>query len=145
MKNIRTEIIVNATDRAVWKVLTDFDSYHEWNPFLHIEGKPALGESLINTMYLEDNAKSQVFKPVIKRWNEDKGFSWLGHLFTPGIFDGEHYFELHPIGHDQVKLVHGENFNGILSGMLMKLIGDKTMKAFERMNTALKERVEAIK
>jgi hypothetical protein len=23
---------------------------------------------------------------------------WLGHLLVPGIFDGEHYFEIEPLG-----------------------------------------------
>ncbi|RLD18626.1 MAG: SRPBCC domain-containing protein [Bacteroidetes bacterium] len=145
MKNLRTEIVINASDIAVWKVLTDFDAYREWNPFVHIEGRPALGESLVNTMYLDKNGKSQIFKPEIIRWDEYKGFSWLGSLFVPGLFDGEHYFELERLDDNQVKLIHGENFTGVLSWLIMKLIGEKTLAGFERMNTALKIRVEAKK
>jgi len=33
MKQIRTEIIINAPAAAVWSIITDFDSYPRWNGF----------------------------------------------------------------------------------------------------------------
>ncbi len=33
MKQIRTEIIINAPALAVWSIITDFNSYHLWNTF----------------------------------------------------------------------------------------------------------------
>ncbi len=33
MKEIHTEIEINAPAGKVWRVLTDFPSYPEWNPF----------------------------------------------------------------------------------------------------------------
>ncbi len=33
MKQIRTEIFVDAPALTIWKIITDFDSYHEWNTF----------------------------------------------------------------------------------------------------------------
>lgn len=33
MKQIRTEININAPARAVWRIITDFDSYPLWNTF----------------------------------------------------------------------------------------------------------------
>ncbi len=33
MKQIRSEIIINAPPQAVWRIITDFDSYPEWNTF----------------------------------------------------------------------------------------------------------------
>src|SRR5208337_3854746 len=34
MKEIHTEIEINAPAEKVWKVLTDFAAYPEWNPFV---------------------------------------------------------------------------------------------------------------
>jgi uncharacterized protein YndB with AHSA1/START domain len=34
MKEIRTEILINAQAYKVWKALTDFNSYPSWNPFI---------------------------------------------------------------------------------------------------------------
>jgi hypothetical protein len=42
----------------------------------------------------------------------------LGHLLVPGIFDGEHYFLLEPIGQNRTRLTHSEKFSGLLVGLL---------------------------
>ena len=34
MKEIHTEIEINAPAEKIWKVLTDFAAYPEWNPFV---------------------------------------------------------------------------------------------------------------
>jgi uncharacterized membrane protein len=34
MKEIHTEIEINAPAEKVWRVLTDFAAYPEWNPFV---------------------------------------------------------------------------------------------------------------
>ena len=142
MKNIRTEITIKTSIERAWQVLTVFDAYEDWNPFVHIKGKPGLGEKIENTMFMDEQGKPQVFRPTITRWEINKGFTWLGHLFIPGIFDGEHFFELEQIEGQHIKLIHGENFSGLLSGILMRLIGTKTKLGFERMNSALKNRLE---
>ena len=47
MKEIRTEIQINASASAVWNVLTDFRAYPDWNPFMvYLKGKPAVGERI---------------------------------------------------------------------------------------------------
>ncbi len=38
MKVIHTEIEINAPAEAVWRVLTDFAAYPEWNPFVPPSG-----------------------------------------------------------------------------------------------------------
>jgi uncharacterized protein YndB with AHSA1/START domain len=38
MKEIRSEIEIQASPEKVWKILTDLDKYQEWNPFLHHAG-----------------------------------------------------------------------------------------------------------
>jgi hypothetical protein len=144
MKYIRTEAIINASGKAVWKVLIDFNAYPEWNSFVHIIGRPGLGQMLEVTMYLEEDGKPQSFRPKVIQWEVNRGFTWKGGLFIPGIFDGEHFFELNMLDDDHVKFIHGENFSGILSGIIMRLIGKKAKLAYERMNSELKRRVEAM-
>ncbi len=34
MKQIETEILINAKPDKVWQVLTDFESHSKWNPFI---------------------------------------------------------------------------------------------------------------
>lgn len=142
MKTIKTEIIINSSSEQVWQQLTDFNSYSQWNPFVHIKGQAHKGAQLENTMFIEGQ-KPQIFKPVITAFNNGRSFRWLGVLLIKGLFDGEHYFELEKIEVNKTRLIHGENFRGIFTNMIMNMIGEKTKKGFEKMNRALKERCEA--
>jgi hypothetical protein len=142
MRNIETSITIKASSQKVWNILTDFEKYAEWNPFIiNIEGQPEKGTKLANTMLLEGQ-KPQIFKPLIIVVDNQKEFRWLGSLFVKGIFDGEHYFLLEQINDQEVKLIQGENFSGILSTPIMKMIEKKTLSGFNKMNMALKARAE---
>jgi hypothetical protein len=141
MKKLQTEIQISAPAQKVWSVLMDFERYPEWNPFIRIEGRPVVGSQLKNTMTLAARSP-QVFKPEVLVVEENKEFRWLGRLFIPGLFDGEHYFRLEAIDDNTTRLVHGEHFRGMLVGLLMRMIGEDTRASFERMNVALKKRVE---
>ncbi len=141
-QSIRTEIIINASKEKVWEVLTDFDKYSQWNPFIiDIQGKAVAGGRLRNTM-LNGNSK-MVFKPQVLRVEEYYYFDWLGNLMFKGLFEGHHRFEIEELSPNQVKLNHGESFSGILSGIILKKIGDDTRQSFIKMNQALKQVAEA--
>ncbi len=139
MRSIKTEITINAPKEKVWNLLMDHKNYPTWNPFVkHIEGGVQPGENLSVTVQSEGN-KSMDFKPLVLTNNTAKEFRWKGKLFVNGLFDGEHYFQIEEISENQVKFIHGENFTGLLSGVLTPLILDDTKKGFEQMNEALKQ------
>lgn len=140
-KQIRTEIVINATAEKVWQVLTDFEAYPSWNPFIiSIVGSTAVGGRLTNTML--NGGKKFVFRPVVTRCEPGRHFAWLGSLFFKGLFDGHHYFEIQQLSGSQVMLVQGENFSGVFSGWLLKKIGADTRLNFIKMNEALKALAE---
>jgi len=141
MQKIRTEIVINATAATVWNILTAFDQYAAWNPFItEISGTLKTGGRLRNTMI--NNGKKYVFSPKVLRVEPERYFDWKGSLIIPGLFDGHHYFEIEAINDRQVKLSQGENFSGILSGMLLKQIGAATRENFVKMNMAVKQLAE---
>jgi hypothetical protein len=142
MRSIRTEIEINAPIEDVWTVLMDHQAYPEWNPFVKkISGSTTPGDHLQVTLQSEGN-KPMDFKPkvLVNKTNEE--FRWIGKLGFKGVFDGEHYFLVEAIGPNQTKFIQGEKFTGILSGILMKMIGDDTIAGFNSMNEALKSRSE---
>lgn len=141
MKSIRTEITVNAPAQVVWNLLTDFDRYKTWNPFMQISGTAKQGNRLKITIFLEGQ-KPQAFQPVILECIPGKSFRWLGSLFIKGLFDGEHFFQLEPVSENKTRFIHGENFSGLLSGLILKLIREKTTAGFEKMNKGLKQEAE---
>ena len=62
-------------------------------------------------------------------------------MLFPGIFDGEHYFLLEPIGESRTRLTQGEKFSGLLVGLLSGTLST-TEAGFKAMNTALKQQAE---
>lgn len=135
---IRTEIAIDAPPAKVWSVLTDTAAYAEWNPFIvDMQGEVAKGATLRNTMQ-PANGSQIVFKPTVLEVKPQRELRWLGRLFVPRIFDGEHYFLLEETA-TGTRLVHGEKFRGVL---LWAMSTDSFRGDFERMNVALKARAE---
>lgn len=142
MKTLHTEIVINASVERIWSILTDFEKYHEWNPFVqYINGELELGGKLVAELH-QPESKPMTIKPSIVDIDKNKKFAWLGHLMFPGIFDGEHIFEMELLDNGKTKFIQKENFKGILIPLLWKMLDTKTRKGFESMNEALKKEAE---
>jgi len=141
-KQLRTEIDIDATPERVWHVLTDFDAYQQWNPFMtRASGTPVQGERL--TIHMQpEGGRAMTFRPTVREVVPHRRLRWLGHLLLPGIFDGEHRFTIEPLDGGGVRLVQQEDFRGVLVPLLAKSLDRRTLPAFERMNRALKQRAE---
>ena len=133
---LRTEITLPAPPERVWEVLTDFEKYGEWNPFItHAAGRARVGERL------DLRIAGTGFKPTVLVADPGRELRWLGRLFLPRLFDGEHYFQLSPAPGGQTRLVHGELFSGILVPLFRRKLLGETRQGFERLNQALRDRV----
>lgn len=133
-----TTINIEAPVKTVWQVLTDWNDYPNWNPFIKkIEGILELGSSLtaqIDTM---------TFRPTVTQLEAPYQLNWLGHLFFKGLFDGEHQFRLEALPNGHTQLHHSEYFSGLLIPLFKKQLLGNTKSGFEAMNQALKQHVEA--
>lgn len=142
MKNLHTEIVINAPANKVWNILTSFEKYPEWNPFIiSIKGGTELGAEL--KVVLKNGKGTSVFKPTVVASDAGRIFEWLGSLPIPGLFKGRHHFMIEELNEGKVKFVHGEQFSGLLAGFIMKQIGEQTKNSFIAMNEALKKRAES--
>ncbi len=143
MKEIYTEIEVNASSEEVWQVLTDFESYPEWNPFV-TSAKGELKEGgRLKVRIEQPGGMAMTFKPTVVKTEPNKELRWLRHLMMPGLFDGEHIFTIEPADENKVRFVQREEFKGILVP-LFGLMGifKSSKRGFEALNKALKERAE---
>ncbi|MFW2383151.1 MAG: SRPBCC family protein [Acidimicrobiales bacterium] len=140
---LHTEIEIDATPETVWKILTDLDRYSEWNPFIiEAGGEVEVGARLINRLQ-PPGGRAMTIKPTVSAVESAKTFEWLGHLLVSGVFDGRHRFDLEATPAGGTRLVHSEQFNGILVRFLRKSLDTQTRDGFVAMNTALKTRAEA--
>lgn len=142
MHEVRTEIEINATAERVWAVLTDFRRHAEWNPFVRrIEGELREGGRLVVSVQPQ-GGRGMTFRPTVLKAAPNRELRWLGRLLMPGVFDGEHYFQIEEAEGGKCRLVHGERFSGVLVKMMRGSLEGGTRAGFEAMNRALKARAE---
>ena len=142
MRELYTEIIIEAPVEKVWKVLANFKDYPQWNPFIiEIEGDIQEGRSF-KVRLQQPGSDTMLFRPICLRFDENKTFIWEGKLILKGIFDGKHIFELMPLGKDRTRFIQREEFRGLLVGLFWSKLDTQTRLGFERMNIELKKMVE---
>jgi len=141
-KQIKTEILIHATPEKVWSILTNFDNYPKWNPFIKsVKGEVKVGNKI--TVRIEPpGSKGMTFKPKVLTFETNKELKWLGRLLFAGFFDGEHQFELVDNGNRTTTFRQSEIFKGILVPLFKKQLDNNTKRGFEEMNKKLKEIAE---
>ena len=140
---LRTEVEIRATPERVWEILTDFNAYSDWNPFIpRIAGPLAVGARL-DAHLRPPGGRGMRFRPTVLAAAPARELRWLGHLGVPGLFDGEHGFRIEPLGPDRVRFVQEERFTGLLVPLFARSLDGPTRAGFEAMNRALKDRAEA--
>jgi hypothetical protein len=143
VKELSTAIEIHAPAERVWAILTDFEHYPEWNPFVRrVEGKARVGSQLEVRMQPE-GGRAMTFRPKLLRVEPERELRWLGRLFVRGLFDGEHIFRLEPLADGRIRFEQRELFRGLLVPVLSSMLDRGTRPAFEAMNRALKERAES--
>ena len=142
MKELHSQIEIEAPAERVWQVLTDFAAYPEWNPFIRrVSGRPQVDEQLVVRMR-PSGTKGMTFRPTVMKVEPNRQLRWLGHLLMPGLFDGEHIFEIEELDEDRVLFTQREIFRGLLVPLLARSLDRETQRGFEEMNRALRERAE---
>ena len=143
MHQIVTQIDIAASPERVWSILMDFSAYPQWNPFIRsLSGVAKPGEKLRATIQPEER-RAMTFRPRVLKAANQQELRWLGHLGFPGLFDGEHYFQLTTLSNGYMRFTQGERFSGILVGMFVASMEAATKAGFNAMNQALKNRAEA--
>ena len=142
VREVRTETVIDAPPEVVWRVLTEFASYPDWNPFIRsIEGKPWVGTRL-SVEIQPPGKRSMRFRPRVLRVAKDRELRWIGRLLIAGLFDGEHRFTIIPEDGGS-RFVQAEVFTGLLVPVVdLTDTLRATHLGFLLMNRALKERAE---
>jgi hypothetical protein len=141
MRSISTEIVINAPASRVWSILTRFDRYPVWNPFiLSIEGRPEVGARL-KVKIAPPGQSAMIFRSRVLAATPNRELRWLGRLLLPGFFDGEHLFKLKP-RKAGCQFLHSEKFSGLLVMIAGSKMLQNTEQGFKAMNEALKSRAE---
>lgn len=138
---IRTEITINTSAAEVWQLLTDFDAYANWHPYiLAVEGKVALKEK-IKVTTIDADATTDQFSAFILVFEPGKQLAWGGSLGF--IFSARHYYIIEPINDNQILFIQGEYWHGVFGRSYGKKIYLETYQKFIAMNSKMKTLLEA--
>lgn len=140
-KDIRTEIEINASAEKVWRILTDFESFPKWNPFVvKVLGEAKEGEILNIEVQLPESRLLK-FTPKVLKAEPNKELRWVGTT-SLGSFRGEHFYQIEPLVENKVRFIHGEHFSGWMVRLIWAMVGKATEKGYLIMNEALKKEAE---
>jgi hypothetical protein len=128
----------DTTPEQVWRILTHFESYSEWNPFI-IKANQVNDKSLVITTQVIDD-KPQTFQPTIMQFQPYTELSWTGQVGSKYLLKAEHRFSL-KVTNGNTRLTHSETFSGLISCIINQDKQNKIKKSFENMNAALEERI----
>ena len=94
MRRLEAVVEIDASPSEVWSVLKDFDHYPDWNPFiLSIDGPCEVGARLRVTI-APPGGRPMTLRPLVLAAEPEHELRWLGRLFVPRLFDGEHSFRM---------------------------------------------------
>jgi hypothetical protein len=143
LKEFRSQIDIDAPAAAVWRALTDFSTYPDWNPFVvSADGSPVAGARIRINVRLAGLPEIPLPCKVLVA-DPERELRWAGSLLVPGLFSAEHYFLIEPLDGNRVRLLHGELFTGLLVGAMARMLDARARPCYELLNVALKERVES--
>jgi hypothetical protein len=140
VRSIRTTVDIDATSDVAWQVLTAFDSYAQWNPFIpNVAGTAAVG-SRLTVELAPPGGRSMTFRPTVTEVEPGRVLEWLGRLGLPGVFDGRHRFELATLPDGRSRLTQSERFRGLLVPVLWRSVNGPTTAGFVQFNDAFAKR-----
>ncbi len=142
MHEIKTEIEIGVPPDRVWQILLDFPAYPQWNPFIRsIAGVARFGECLTVSIQPQ-GGRAMTFRPTLLAVTPNQELRWLGRFLLPGIFDGEHCFQIVPVAADRVRFIQSERFSGLLVALAISQLERGTKAGFVAMNQALQARAK---
>lgn len=130
--------IINATPETIWNIITDADSYPQWEPnVVSINGNIAEGETV--TAHVKHT--NRAFPAKVTVFILHQKMVWTGGM-PLGLFKGERTFSLTQKD-NTVEFTLREEFSGLLLFMMKSSIPDQT-EMFQNFVAGLKQHAESM-
>jgi len=141
MRQIHTQIDIEAPAPVVWAILADFGMYRRWNPLIRgILGHAESGRQ-IEVRFASPPGADIAARLTIVYLRKDQAMTWIEWWAVPGLFASERRFRLEPLP-GGVRFHHGEQVRGIMVPLLGQRRRLRRRAGFDAMNAALKRRAE---
>lgn len=142
MKELNYEVEINASAERVWRVLTEFSQFPQWNPFIQrASGQPTAGAQLEVTLQ-PSGTRGATTRPTVLKAEPNRELRWIGRWLVPGLLDDELIFTIEPLDAERVRFTQREIFTGLLAPFHGRSRNTDTRRGFREMGKALKLRAE---
>jgi len=135
---------INAPAELVWRVLTDFSAYPDWNPFpVKAESTLQLGEPVV--LYIPQGRRGKLMKQtfILEICQAPNKIAWrlpkMGHKL---LFNAYRVQTIDAISETSCRYSTSDTFAGLIAGKIYKAQGKWVEKNFIKMAEALKLRCE---
>lgn len=136
----RDAVVVEASRERIWSLLTEFDGYGEWNPYItRASGNASEGTTLqLRVEPQGEDAEELSAKVLIV--HPRRKLEWQTRKLVPGLLDHEQIFRVLPAGPNRFRLVQEARFEGVLT-LFVDLDGER--RGLALMLQALADRAAA--
>ena len=138
MTKFSTSLTINASQEAIWKVLSDVSRWHEWTPTV-------IKVEVLNTPELKPGNRYKVFQPKLQpvEWTVTElttsNFTWESKALGMHMV-AEHVVKSVNANQSEVTLTFA--FNGWLGNLIGKMYGKMTEEYIQTEAQSLKKKVE---
>ena len=134
---------VQAPAEIVWEVVSDFETWREWNPlYRKAEGQMKIGTALTLEQHLPGQP-AQVIAPIVQDWVPYEQLHWRSSRMG-GFVTAIRYLEIENMGPQNATFSNGELFMGLLLRFISREERRQLRAAFTQMGEAVRDRAEAI-
>ncbi|WP_435319988.1 SRPBCC family protein [Haloarchaeobius sp. TZWSO28] len=142
MNEVEAAIDIDAPVDVVWTVLTDFEQYSEWNPYITDASGAATEGSRVEIRLTAQGGRTIRLEPRLDTVIENEVLEWSAQYLAPRLFHERHTIELEPFGEGQTNVVQHIEFTGLSTD---QMFSEASIRAgLEAMNRELKERTESL-
>ena len=143
MRELRAEIHISAPIEQVWRVLTDFDHWKDWNPMVNqASGTASVPSKLKLTMRGLDSKDAMKYEPIVVEVDPPKYLRWRATMMSGFMFTNDRVFELKE-KNGGTEVINREEFSGLMVPLFWKKMNQFVVPMLEKMNNALKDKMEA--
>lgn len=138
MKTIKTSIIIQASAKHVWTILTNLNAYVEWNPFIVLaKGDLVIGQSF--RLRRAGDITSGFGDAAVSAMNtNDHTLFWTTLWINSKVLKIEYSFMIEAIDAESIRFLQHETLSGSIPVIWQPSRLDNRRSYMESMNKALK-------
>ena len=141
---VTASVVIDAPRETVWRVLTDLDSYHLWNPFTpKVESTLEVDAPI--WLHVQMTPKKRIRqKEWVRVVEPESELAWGMTMGHPVLLRAHRSQTLTPLDARTTRYETVDEMHGILVPLVKMIYGRHLERGFDRMVRGLKTRAEAL-